>query len=460
MSTRLISTSALLLLTFSALAGLTAQAAISSPYPVRAAGWGSIGTNQRFVSRWANDWTDQPSSKPVIFTSETRLRYDSYDNAQLTSDDYTQGLFRGNVGADVRLHPLIRAYGEMGFGSVVGRRQAASSNFHNEGSLQQLFLDLRTPVGPDLVGLMAGRQEFSDGPRQLISVSDGPNLHRTWNGVRLYAHGRRLRLGAFDLRATRLARGVFDETVNRAERLQGLTGSVVISPLGEEPSIFVDPFWFHTENPSFRSGGRTGLDQRDTYGVRVWGKQGNVAFDWTVASQRGHFLDRRVEAWGLFGSHYVTLSTKGWTPRVGARLDVASGGNSYGSGTLKSFNQLHASSGYLGEALFLSNSNLIMVTPGISASPTRATTLSLEYGFARRFSDSDAIYAGLMRSYTGTQNAPGHTIGGLFRFGATWALCDRVILFANFEHLAAGDALRRSQLRSGSYSQIGATFSF
>lgn len=58
-----------------------------------------------------------------------------------------------------------------------------------------------------VAGFMAGRQEFADGPRQLISLSDGPNRWTTWTGVRLYAHGSRMRIGAFDFRATRLDRG-------------------------------------------------------------------------------------------------------------------------------------------------------------------------------------------------------------------------------------------------------------
>jgi len=89
------------------------------------------------------------------------------------------------LGADLRLSPILRFYGELGTGQVDGRRDAAKANFQNDLSLQQLFLDARGYAGSTLVGAMLGRQEFFDGPRQLISVSDGPNLHRSWNGVRL-----------------------------------------------------------------------------------------------------------------------------------------------------------------------------------------------------------------------------------------------------------------------------------
>ncbi len=432
---------------------------LTSPYPLQAAGWGPTVTGGRFISRWANTEVTEEREKALTFSSEGRARFDTYNNGQLASgNDYDQGLFRSSLGANLWVNPKLRTYGEIGLGGVEGRRESATANFQNSASLQQLFVDVRSDIGPDLVGVMAGRQEFADGPRQLVSVSDGPNLHRTWNGVRVYAHGRRLRLGAFDFRGTRLGRGSFDESINYAERLQGLNGSVVISPLAETPSIFLDPFWFHTENPVFRSGNRTGLDTRNTYGARLWGKRGKLSFDWTLAKQRGHYLDRDVKAWGLFTVQSVALSANGWKPRLGTRLDLASGGGAYGAGTLKSFNQLYASSGYLGDGLFLSTSNLALLTPGISASPTSSTNLSVEYGFARRLSANDAVYGGLMRAYSGTQNVPGHTVGRLLRIGGNWTASARLTLFANFEYLAAGDVLQRAKVSSGSYTQLGVTF--
>ena len=260
------------------------------------------------------------------------------------------------------------------------------------------------------------------------------------------------------MRGTRLGRGAFDETVNYAERLQGVTASVVISPVNETPSAFVDPFWFHTENPSFRSGGRLGLDARDTYGLRIWGKRERWAFDWTYAHQSGRYANRAVNAWALFAVQTVTLSTQGWKPRVATRVDLASGGGTYGSGVVKGFNQLYASSGYLGDGLFLSTSNLALITPGLFANPTATTSVSLEYGFARRLTSSDAAYGGLMRPYAGTHNVPGHSIGRLLRLGTSWTPRKSLTVFANFEYLAAGAVLQRAHLPSGSYGQVGFTY--
>lgn len=446
----------------------------ADPYPLNAAGWGPDAGDGLFISRWAEDWTGMREAgnasalkaMPLIgpttlsLSAEGRLRFDAYDNGQLKrGNDYEQALFRGILGADLRFNPNLRVYSEIGTGQTEGRRNVAAANFQNDASLQQLFVDARGYVGSTLLGAMAGRQEFADGPRQLISLSDGPNIHRTWNGTRLYAHSERFRVGSFDLRATRQERGSFDEEINHAERLQGINASLVVSP-ESGPNVYFDPFLIHSENPGFRSGGSTGLDNRDTYGARLWGQRGSVKFDLTLAGQTGTYMSRDVDAWGLFAVQSLALSNQGWKPRLVSHIDIASGGGTYGAGTLKGFNQLYASSNYLGEGQFLSLSNLVMIAPGIAVSPTARTSLSAEYGFAQRLNQGDAAYAGGMRAYAGTQNVTGHEIGGLLRVTSSWSATEHLTLFFNYEHLAAGEVLTRAGLPSSSYCYAGATFRY
>ncbi|TFW03190.1 hypothetical protein E4K72_13025 [Oxalobacteraceae bacterium OM1] len=446
----------------------------ADPYPLMAAGWGPELGNGVFASRWAEDWTGMraagtaPELKAMpmggdaslTVSAEARLRYDDYRNAQLKrGNTYQQSLFRGVLGADLRINSALRFYGEVASGQAGERRDTASANFQNDASLQQLFVDVRDTVGETLVGAMFGRQEFADGPRQLISLSDGPNIHRSWNGLRVYAHRPQFRVGAFDFRATRLGRGSFDDVTNYGERLQGITGSVIVTPEGG-PNTYLEPFLYHTKNPNFSSGSRTAADDRYTYGARLWGRKDAFRFDGTLAYQTGHFADRDVNAWGLFLVSSLELAKSSWKPRLTARVDVASGGGTYGRGTIKSFNQLYASSNYLGEGQFLSLSNLVMVTPGLAVSPTATTNLSAEYGLARRLNEDDAVYAGGMRAYAGTQNLPGKEIGGLLRVIGSWAANNRLTVFLNYERFNAGDVVKHAALPSGSYRYIGATYRF
>jgi hypothetical protein len=291
-------------------------------------------------------------------------------------------------------------------------------------------------------------------------VSDGPNVHRTWNGVRLYAHGRTLRLGAFDLRVTRHARGAFDEAVDRAERLRGVNASLIVARDGVRGDVYLDPFWIRSEHPSFRSGGHVGPDERDTFGARLWGRRGDVTFDWTVVRQAGRYMRRDVDAWGVFAVQTLVLSDAGWRPRLDLRVDVASGGGAPGTGTFGEFNPLYASSAYVGEGQFLGLANLLMVAPGLSLAPTARTRLAVEYGVARRIDQNDAARAGGMRAYAGTEDVPGRDIGGLLRVSGTRSAGEHLTLFFTHEHLVAGTVLRRARLPSGAYSHVGATYRY
>lgn len=101
-----------------------------------------------------------------------------------------------------------------------------------------------------------------------------------------------------------------------------------------------------------------------------------------------------------------------------------------------------------------------MIEPGIFVALTPRSNIALEYGFARRLNGNDAVYAGGMRAYAGTQNFSGHDIGGLLRIAGSWTVSESVSLFLNFEHLVAGDVVERAEMPSDSYGYVGATFRY
>jgi len=168
----------------------------------------------------------------------------------------------------------------------------------------------------------------------------------------------------------------------------------------------------------------------------------------------------QFDAWGIFAVQSLVLSEAGWKPRVTSRIDVASGGGAYTGGLVRDFNPLYASSNYLGEGRFLSLSNLLIVAPGIEVTPTVRTTFSLEYGYAQRLDRNDAVYAGGMRAYIGTQSVPGRRIGGLSRLSGRWSASRNFTLSGNIEHMNPGDVLERAGHYAGTYSYVSGTYRF
>lgn len=390
--------------------------------------------------------TDAPL--PFKISAEARLRYEVRD---ALGGNGTTGrlLTRGVVATELRVAARIRAGAEIATGDVTAHRREAGPNLRNEVSLQQLWMEVPVSnASPGVVALL-GRQEFEAAPRQLISVGDGPNLHRTWNGARLAWKEGGARFSAFAFRATQLGRHGFDERVSPTERLGGVTAGFAIP--GARGAWSIDPFWLRTEKPGAR---------RDTFGTRVSARRGGLVLDWTAAVQSGRLGNRAVAAWAVFASQSLELTPSGWRPRVSLRVDAASGEGGVRSRTAGRFDQLYASSSYLGEGLFLSASNLLLVSPGMSFVPTERTKVAVDYGFARRLDPHDAAFAGQMRAYPGTAAVPGRDIGGLLRVTLQWSAAPHVVIGLDYEHLSRGDVLVRAHLPARRYAHGSVSFRY
>lgn len=443
------------------------------PYPAQASGWGPSVAGGLSQSRWAENWSRArergalPAGKALelgggtslSFSAETRLRANLYDNARLRSGaDSEETLWRGVLGAELRFDERVRVFAELASGSALAGPGPYGANFVNELALNQAFVDLSRRDGETLVGAMLGRQEFADGPRQLMSVGDGPNLHRTWNGVRLYAHGRHARAGAFGFCATRLGAHGFDERVDCDECLRGANASFVLTADERDRSTFFDPFWFHSELPGVSLQGSVADDRRDTFGVRLWGRDRRLGFDLTLARQVGHHGEHDVNAWALFSAQDVRLSEASWEPRATLNVDVASGGSANAGTQVRTFHPLYSSSNYLGEGRLLSLANLVRLAPGLSVAPTPRTRLSLEYGWAWRFASDDALYGLGLRAYPGTSAVRENELGRLLRLEGRWSDDHGLSLALGFEHLQPADGLASAGLASGAFAFASLTY--
>ena len=450
------------------------------PYPSVAAGWG--GYSEQFAtSRWAEDWTaakaagEAPPLKALplfgrddvnlTFSGEVRLRDEMYGNGLLVhGNNYNNDELRAILGADLHLGDHFRVYGELGHADVSGagnptviyKGGPVSAGYKNDISLQQLFGEARTTVDGALVGVMYGRMEFADGPKQLVSVSNGNSLHRTFNGYRAYLHTDRFRVSLFHGDVTLLGTGGFDEKANHGEQLTAVNASVELVPFTKTQSLFFDPMWYHTYNVKDPLGSGSGLGHRDTYGPRLWGRSGPWVFDWMIFNQNGDHLGREIQAWAASFDTSYQLNPDGWKPRVGFRLDMSSGGGSYAkTGTIDAFSPVYQSSSYLGEGKLIGDSNLELLSPTFSFTPAKPVKISMEYDLVRRMSETDAFYASGLKPYAGTQNVPGHNVGTYGRINVDYALTRNIGIELEGETLQAGQVLHRAGYGSGQYLLAG-----
>jgi len=114
----------------------------------------------------------------------------------------------------------------------------------------------------------------------------------------------------------------------------------------------------------------------------------------------------------------------------------------------------------VGESQLLGLTNLLLFAPGISITPCAATTLSIEYGYARRIDTADAAYAAGMRPHAGTEHVAGRHIGNLARLNGEWVPTPSVTVNFNLEYLDPGRVLRTANLPSATHLYLGITYRY
>ncbi|WP_052772940.1 alginate export family protein [Luteimonas sp. FCS-9] len=460
-----------------------ATAAASPPaaagYPLAAQGWGGRTGPQTWMSRWVEDWSPDGAEGRkagdgddwkyiplgdggdtyLSLSTEQRLRMNVVDHPGLRNGaSEQQWLYRGFFGADLHLGEHVRLYGELAHGSVEGRNTGEPVSLDNEALVQQAFVDLTGRRGDVETGLRVGRQDFSDGPIQLVSVRENPNLHFTLDGARAWAIGRDMRIDAFEYRYVDEQPGAFDDGTQSRKRFRGAVAGFRLP--GALSGLYLEPFWYGARDDDRRWGARTAREERDFLGVRLWGTRGPMTLDTVAVHQSGDFDGRDIRAYALFSSVRWALSDGGMKPELGFHADLSSGGGAYDGGTLRNASFLFGTSPYFSFAGWFGGTNLIDVAPTFQFAPSANTTVALEWEWLWRHREGDAVYSGTALPYAGTEQVDGSRIGNLLRLNATWRFQPRWSLTTRVEHLFAGPVLEDAGYGDATFLGTWLTFRY
>lgn len=454
--------------------------ALLDGFPPEALGFGPRLGPRYALSRWSEDWSylrDPAARKdffdPVKFvrlsddgsayltlSAEARLRSETYSNPGLRNvESQDSELVRTFIGADLHLGEHIRGYGELANGQQYGR-VPDNVNQRNDLVLQQLFVEAKQRLGDADAGLMIGRQDFVDGPVQLVSVRENNNIHTTFQGARAYANWRRARIDLFSLHYINLKFHGFDDEVSHTMRLDGALASVIVTPRSVDHPFFVDPFVFRSTDDNRRWGTTTTREERDFYGVRARGRVGPATLDWYAAYQTGHYGTRPLSAWSASADQSLPLGDNAWKPAIGFHVDAGSGGGAFGTGTLHDADFLFGTNPYLNDSKTFGFINLVDIAPTLTFVPAPRVTVRAEYQFLRRLKEDDAVYSGIKVAYAGTQRVSGKVVGQQARLRVAWAVDPHVTLAGTVERVFAGSVLERSGFTDSTFTSVQATLKF
>jgi len=367
----------------------------SAFYPSEATGDRSP-SNRYSLSRWAEDWRDMadPANRDdpidrfkflplrddgliyLTLSGEARLRVDVTGNPVLRDRPHQRrDILRLVGGADLHLGRKLRVYAELAHGGIDGRNIGTpSGTLRNDLVLQQGFVEFGDRIGDVALGARIGRQEFEDGPNLLVTSRDNRTIRFTLDGVRLWVRTPSVRATLFDLHDVSLGPGgLGDDPSDESVRFSGVTGGFVLSKdLFGGSSLYLDPFAWRERHDDRQWGEVRGRERRTYIGAQLWGEAGPVEIDWTVNHQSGQFDNRPIDGWQAFLAQSIALDESDTAPRLGIRVDYASGGGgTSGEGPLNAARTPFGNNIHFSYGTFLTATNIVALAPSITFRPAQ-----------------------------------------------------------------------------------------
>jgi Alginate export len=352
----------------------------------------------------------QDQSVWLSFGGQARARVEYFNQFQWGASQPEQSdaylLSRLRLSADLHVTPYFRMYVEGKSALVPVNRKLQGDNstaFYDQNSLFNGFADIMIPFGEQAnVTLRGGRQELLFGSQRLVGPGDYTEVPHTFDGVQTIGRIAGWTVTPFWTQAVIV--GKYNINTSTTDHL--LWGIYGTAPPHLLP-MNLDLYYLGADNTPAAFNGTSGQENRHTLGLRTWGKIGQTNWDFELegAGQFGTVGSGNISA-GMFTAVLgYTLPVKDLSPRAYLEFDYASGDPKRG-GNVGTFNQLFPNGhAYLGYIDYIGRQNIISSNGGISVTPLRDLTLTLQQYFFWRASIADSIYnksSAILRAANGT----------------------------------------------------------
>lgn len=405
----------------------------------------------------SNPWTAikhlSLASHPDWFVSiggEIREQFEYFNNADFGDGIQDQNgylLQRYMLHADVRAGEYVRAFAQFKAALESGKNGGPSPVDEDELDVHQAFVEVNFPVAAGSLMTRIGRQEVAFGSQRIVSVREGPNVRRTFEGARLAlltgSAADQWRVDALALRPVETDRFIFDDQAEQERALWGVyaTGGFI-------GGATLDAYYLGFEHEGARFDQGVGDELRHSVGTRLAGisetRAGFIDYNFEALYQWGRFGDDRIRAWTVASDTGFTFTGLPLTPRLGLRADIASGDRDPNDGVLGTFNPLFPKGDYFGESALLGPSNFIDLQPTLTAQLPRNVSLTARWTFFWRESTSDGIYGPAVNLLRSGGGSDARYVGSEVSVAAAWQCNPWLTLSTAYSHFFAGAFLRQS----------------
>ena len=343
-----------------------------------------------------------------------------------------------------------RAFVQLLSGLVTGAEFPKPGNQDNALDLQQAFGefilgDNRAPAvhaGDSSLAVRVGRQEMGFGSFRLVTTREPTNSRLTFDGVRATLQADRMTFDAFLVRPVEHKVGLFNDSPDQRTAFWGLYASLPIQP---DRTLGLDLYYLGLDRDQARYESGVGHEIRHSAGVRVWGRAFGWDHDSEAVVQFGSFnrpeATEDILAWTVASNTGYTFDAVAWKPRVGVKLNVASGDADPADGTLGTFNPLFPRNNYFSDANLLAPYNFFNVHPSIAVRPLDSVLVTVAWDAFFRASASDAVFSpvGIVIPAGASD---GRAVGSTLSLVAEWSINRHLSLTTSYAHFFRGEVVR------------------
>jgi hypothetical protein len=357
------------------------------------------------------------------------------------------------VHLDVHFGSDLRAYVELGSHLTAFRAGGDGTTDEDRLDFSQAFLEVSRELGSGRATLKAGRQQLKFGSSRLVSIRDGPNVRRSFDGLQAIWVSPIAELRALFLQPVAPQPGVFDDRRQRGQKLYGIYASF-FQPASGGTDVYVLGY----ERPEARFLSGVADERRYSAGMRLYGAKDGFDWDLEGVYQFGSFGDANISAWTLASDVGFTLNTS-LRPRFGIKANLASGDDSPNDRALGTFNALFPKLPYFGEVGAVAPANVVNFHPSVTVEPARGLTIMFGADLLWRHRRADAFYAPPLVPVPQI-NGRGRYSGTLAELELGWKLSPALELNAWVNYFFAGRSVAAAGGEDVRYLATSATWKF
>ena len=380
---------------------------------------------------------------------ELRERFEGTSNPDfgLAGSHDSYWLQRTTLFGDLHLGEHLRFFAEGISGLQEYETLPRSPVQYDPLGLQFAFIDfIPYSTKDNELTLRAGRFGMSLGSGRLVATRAAPNIPFKFDGVEVLNSSGLWESTAFFTRPVKEAPDLFNSDITTTR----FWGAYLTRYFDAQHKQGLDLYYLGIANEHGIYASGAGKELRHSFGTRLFGEKDQ--WDWNAEAvlQTGTFGSNSILAWTASLDSGYTFE-EAMQPRLGLKVDVASGDRNPTDGQQGTFDALYFKSGYFNDASLLRPANIIDVHPNLGANLTKTLSVNGGADVFWRYSKNDAIYnpAGMI-AVPALSNASSY-VGTALDVNFVWQIQRHVTLGLSYVHFFSGSYIHSAGGRDLNY---------